>query len=207
MSTSELELELGTVMMTCTREEVAKTLAALLGEMRAVLPRLREDEREVLRRIMSEIGALTVGEVFPDFARESEAHKTLRRLRAAQFVRPGQTGRWNPEVPIEVKPFARLMWDHVGEEEIFANSSAVAMATPTEDVVDLGLAETENEIPQPAVAEQAEEGVVDLGEIEQEKEPAVARSREAGFADDSVLDLGDYDDLCAFAEEELREKR
>ena len=153
MSMSELELDLGTVRMNCTHDEIARTLAALLGEMRAVLPKLREDEREALRKIMSEVGALTVGEVFPDFARESEGHKTLRRLRAAQFVRPGRTGRWDPDVPIEVKPFARLMWDRVGEDEIFANGSAVPVATPADDVVYLAVDAGEGETRQQAAVE------------------------------------------------------
>ena len=65
MSMSELELDLGTVRMNCTHEEISRTLAALLGEMRAVLPKLREDEREALRQIMSEVGALTVGKCSP----------------------------------------------------------------------------------------------------------------------------------------------
>jgi hypothetical protein len=125
MKVSELDLELGTVTMHCTTAEVARTLEALLGEMRLVIPKLRRDEREVLRRIMShESGTLTVADVFPDFGRESEAHKTLRRFRAAQFIRPANTGRWDPNEPIEVKPFARLMWDRVGEAQIFGESQA-----------------------------------------------------------------------------------
>ena len=58
--------------MVCTRREIGDTLSALLGEMRAVLPKLRDDEREALRRIMSaDSGSLSVREVFPDFAREN----------------------------------------------------------------------------------------------------------------------------------------
>jgi hypothetical protein len=215
MSASELQLDLGTVTMKCTNEEVAATLAALLGEMRAVIPKLREDERDILRQIMAQDnGALTVGELFPDFARESEGHKTLRRLRAAQFIRPALTGRWDPQEAVEIKPFARLMWDRVGEDTIFDGIAAAPAATPVNDVVDLGLtgAEEPPATSQPAVDEQpVEEDVVDLGAVEEEKEsepPVPARRSAVGsnFEDDNVLDVGDLDDLYAYAQEEVRSK-
>ena len=215
MSASELQLDLGTVTMNCTNEEVAATLAALLGEMRAIIPKLREDERNVLRQIMSQdSGALTVSDAFPDFARESEGHKTLRRLRAAQFIRPARTGRWDPQEAIEIKPFARLMWDHVGEDTIFDGVAAVPAAAPVDEVVDLGVTAPEEPADenQPAVVEQsAEEDVVDLGTVEEEKEsepPVPARRSAVGsnFEDDNVLDVGDLDDLYAYAQEEVRSK-
>ena len=40
MTASELQLDLGTVSMNCSTDEVATTLAALLNEMRAVIPKL-----------------------------------------------------------------------------------------------------------------------------------------------------------------------
>jgi hypothetical protein len=220
MRASELELDLGTVTMNCTTDEVAATLAALLREMRSVIPRLRQDERETLRRIMShESNTLTVADAFPGFARESEGHKTLRRLRAAQFVRPARTGRWDPGERIEVKPFARLMWDRVGEDVIFAGrpGSAAArepvpVAAPADDVVDLGGAE-EPGVPEtaPAVAEPAadvDDVVLDLRDVEEAKgdeDLAVAKKSAGAFEDDSVLDPGG-DDLFAFAQEELGRK-
>ena len=62
---------------------------------------------------------LTVGDLFPNFQREGEPHKTLRRLRAAQFIYPKKTGRWEPDEPIAVTPFGRMMWDQIGELRIF----------------------------------------------------------------------------------------
>jgi hypothetical protein len=207
MKPSELEIDLGTVRMHCTPDEIAATLQWLLLEMRTVTPRLRADERDVLRRIMShENGTLTVGELFPDFARESEGHKTLRRLRAAQFVRPAKTGHWVSEERIEVKPFGRLMWDRVGEARLFFDSAEVPLIAPDEEAV-----------PQAEpVAEQPVEEVIDLAEIEEAKnaeaeeakeveEPAAAEK--AAKWDEEALDLRDYDDLCQYAEEELRGKR
>jgi hypothetical protein len=193
--------------------------------MRSVIPFLRSDERETLRWIMSqESGSLTVRDVFPVFTRESESHKSLRRLRAAQFIRPAESGRWNPDERIEVKPFARLMWDRVGEDVIFAGvpgaaaPAAAAATEPADDVVDLGLGEDDKEVKVPAAepvaepaAEPAAEEVVDLRDVEEEKqtaepaEPAVM-NKSAGFEDDAVLDPGDYDDLYQYAEEELRGK-
>jgi hypothetical protein len=214
MTESELQLDLGEVTMSCTTEEVARTLAALLGEMRAVIPKLREDERDVLRQIMSrDSSALTVADLFPAFARESEGHKTLRRLRAAQFVRPANTGRWDPNEPIEVKPFARLMWDHIGEDALFdglaAAPAAVPVSTPADDVVDLGVAPEATEPAETAApAATPGEDVVDLQDVESVQEPAKPVGKKARGADfeDENLDLGDYDDLCAYAEEEIRGK-
>src|SRR5262245_59311335 len=89
MRLSELEIDLGGVAISCTTEEVEATLASLLREMRSVARLLRADERVALRKIMAHpSGSLTVGDVFRDFTRESESHKTLRRLRAAQFIKP-----------------------------------------------------------------------------------------------------------------------
>jgi hypothetical protein len=149
MNASELTLDLGTVTMTCTTEEVAATFAWLLTEMQAAVPRLRPDERIRLRIIMSqESGTLTVGDVFPDFQRDSEEHKTLRRLRAGQFIRPAVSGRWELDELIEVKPFGRLMWERVGEEGIFPTPARLQPAVPAsvsfeEPVEELDLAAPE----------------------------------------------------------------
>jgi hypothetical protein len=214
MKQSSIEIDLGAITMSCTADEIAATLAALLGEMRAVIPKLRQDERDVLRQIMSQdSGTLTVADIFPDFTRESEGHKTLRRFRAAQFVRPAKTGRWDPHEPIEVKPFARLMWDHIGEDAIFDGIHPVPMAAPVEEVVDLAIPEDEKPAEPPVATPPEEDEVVDLQDVEEEpipekpvEEEPVVMEKAAGFADEN-LDLGDYDDLCAYAEEELRGRK
>jgi hypothetical protein len=88
--------------------------------MKAAAPRLRPDERAVLRKIMAQPScSLAVRDVFPHFKRESEEHKTLRRLRAGQFIRPAETGHWVPEERIELKPFGQIVWNHCGEENLF----------------------------------------------------------------------------------------
>jgi|GEM_PF-2801008 len=136
---SKVHIDLDTITIVCTAKEIAATFAWLLEEMRAAIPRLRPDERTVLRRIMaSENKTLTVGELFPDFRREHEAHKTLRRLRAAQFIRPANTGRWEVNEPIEVKPFGRLVWDHIGEAGIFGEEPERG-AKQDEEEIDLSL--------------------------------------------------------------------
>jgi hypothetical protein len=215
MRKAELELDLGTVTMSCTRDEVAKTLAALLGEMRAVVPMLRPDERDTLRKIMSqESGTLTVADVFPDFARESEAHKTLRRFRAAQFIRPAATGRWDPEGYIEVKPFAQLMWDRVGEAVIFSDAPAAVAEPEAGDENEVLPDEDAMVVEEPAAQERvvleepaAEEQVILDEEPAVEEEPAAINDAEiekraaAIWEDDDVLDLQD------FADEEVRGKR
>jgi hypothetical protein len=180
MVAPELQLDLGTATIRCTAAEVEAALAALVREMRQVTHLLRPDERAVLRRIMArESGTLTVADVFPGFARESEAHKTLRRLRAAQHVRPARTGCWHPAEPIEVKGFARLVWDRAGEEAIFPVAPAPPAAAPR----------PAEPAPEPVPAEPAAEPAADLS-----------------AADDQFLapDGDDVLDLARYAEEELR---
>jgi hypothetical protein len=113
-------IDLGKIAINCTLAEIETTFYWLLVEMRAALPRLRPDERAVLRQIMAnESDSLKVSDVFPDFKRESEGHKTLRRLRAAQFIRPAKTGRWDADEKIGVKPFGWLVWNRCGEASLF----------------------------------------------------------------------------------------
>lgn len=199
MNNSELRLDLGSIRMDCTPREIAATLAALLREMRSVIPRLRQDERDTLRQIMAHgTNRLTVNDVFPAFARESESHKTLRRFRAAQFVRPARSGRWDPDEPIEVKPFARLMWERVGEEVIF---DGIPVRGSDDDSVLASRPAIREESIEPALPD---EEIVDLQHIEEEEEPA-RRPSAASFEDDELLDPAG-DDLVAFAQEELRVK-
>jgi hypothetical protein len=202
MSVSELELDLGTAAMSCTAEELAAAMASFLREMRSVAALLRPDERVALRMIMSrESGTLSVGEVFRGFSRDSEAHKTLRRLRAAQFVRPAKSGSWNSEEYIEVKPFARLIWDRVGEGTIFAEESADVVLNGEED---LPMAE-------PVAAPQPAPRAAQPGTIQPEAVPTdevdVEQVAMSVWEDDAVVDLAAFDDLQAYAEEELRGKR
>ncbi|MCI0702313.1 MAG: hypothetical protein L0241_14620 [Planctomycetia bacterium] len=120
MKPSQLDVEVETVVVPCTAKDLRATFGWLLTEMRMVGELFRPEERALLRKIMAHTdGPLTVGDLFPKFQRESEEHRTLRRLRAAHFIRPVSTGRWELDEPIEPTPFGRLMWDQLGEERIF----------------------------------------------------------------------------------------
>jgi hypothetical protein len=106
------------------------------------------------------------------------------------------------------------MWDHVGEDTIFDGVAAVPVSAPVDEVVDLGLSAAEEPpaASQPAAVEQAaEEDVVDLGTVEEDKEPEPSEpsrrsSVRSSFEDDNVVDVGDLDDLYAYAQEEVRSK-
>ena len=120
MKASQVDIDVDSVMIRCTARDLKANFGWLLSEMRALAKQLRAEERDVLRVIMNHTGvALTVRAVFPQFTREGEAHRTLRRLRAGKFIRPTKTGRWEPDEPIEPTPFARMMWDRMGEDRIF----------------------------------------------------------------------------------------
>lgn len=136
-----LELDLGTAALNCTAEEVAETFAGMLREMRAAALFVRPDEREALRQIMENAsGTLTVADVFPDFERDSDAHNTLRKLRTAQFVLPAGRDMWSPNERIAIKPFAKLVWDRLGEAAIFEPAPARSYEQPEEEI-DLSLPE------------------------------------------------------------------
>ena len=133
MNGTQGEVEVNTDAIPWTAKELQATFAWLLMEMRSAAKVLRPDEREVLRKMMAHAGGvLTVRDLFPAFRREGEAHKTLRRFRASQFAYPEKTGRWEPDEPIAVTPFARMVWDHLGEAKIFSGSCD----KPTKTVTD-----------------------------------------------------------------------
>jgi len=137
MPKSEVQIDLATTTINCTIEEIEATFSWLLVEMHAALPRLRPDERAVLRRIMTNVsGSLTVSDVFPEFTRESEGHKTLRRLRAGQFIRPAKTGRWEPNERIELKPFGWLVWNRCGEASLFRDGTVNGHAPEPDEGAD-----------------------------------------------------------------------
>ncbi|HSQ55485.1 MAG TPA: hypothetical protein VLM40_07045 [Gemmata sp.] len=200
MSTTEFELDLGTLKMHCPSEEVAAGFACLLREMQFVVRVLRADERVALRLIMSRpSGSLRVCDVFRDFARESESHKTLRRLRAAQFIRPAETGAWTREEPITVKEFARMLWERLGEGEIFARD-------PEE--VELGLEQeppaAQPAEPPPAAVETEKTAFAEQAIASSEPED-VEKVAARMWEDDAVVDLADVDDLRQCVEHELRQ--
>lgn len=139
MTQSEIELDLGTENLSCSAEEIAAVVAGQLREMRAAAPFIGPEERAVLRRIMSyDSGALTVSDVFPGFERESAAHVTLRKLRTAQFILPAGRDVWEPDQHIAIKPFARLVWDRLGEAAIFGEVPEADVVADA-DEIDLAL--------------------------------------------------------------------
>jgi len=123
VSETELTLDLGAETIHCHAEELAHAVAGSLREMRTAAPFVTADDRATLRFIMAhDSGSLTVGDVFPDFDRDSHVLKGLRRLRTAQFIRPLERDRWEADEHIEIKPFARLIWDRLGEAAIFGDA-------------------------------------------------------------------------------------
>jgi hypothetical protein len=124
MALSRVEIDPDMEGLAPTPEEVATVFAGLLREMRAAVPFIRPDERPLLRRIMAEpSGDLTVADLFPSFERESAAHTALRRLRTAQFIIPQGRDIWERDQRIAIKPFARLVWDRLGEAAIFGDGA------------------------------------------------------------------------------------
>lgn len=177
-------IDLGTIALNCTLEEIEATFYWLLVEMRAALPILRPDERAVLRRIMAnESGSLKVSDLFSDFKRDSEGHKTLRRLRAAQFIRPSRTGRWDADERIEVKPFGWLVWNRCGEASLFKD-------------VNLGHASE--------CDASTSDAVIDLTSPDvNQSEPVVCN----GIQDDDVSDRDDLLDVMDFSRSDSGERQ
>src|SRR5262245_47259299 len=98
MRLTEIEVDLKLAKFKFKVDEIEQTFDSLLDEMQSITKGLGPDEREKLRRIMSqESGSFLVTDVFPDFRRGSAAHDTLRRLRDAQFIRPVEGGPWQAD--------------------------------------------------------------------------------------------------------------
>lgn len=117
----EVELDLKILKLKFEPEVLESTFADLVAEMRKTVSGLRDDERVVLRNIMSQpSGSLVVADVFGGFRRGTEEHQTLRRLRDAQFIRPAEGGPWEAEKHIEIKAFGAVMWNKIGEKTLFA---------------------------------------------------------------------------------------
>jgi hypothetical protein len=146
MTPSKMDISLDAYTVACTAEEIGDVLVSLLREMRVAAPLLTDTDRVALRQIMAHPpGTLTVAEVFPDFTRGSVAHFVLRRLRTAQFIRPVGRDMWERESRIDIKPFARLAWERLGEAGIFRDPSETGavpeleVAEPEKDEIDLSL--------------------------------------------------------------------
>jgi hypothetical protein len=188
MTMSKVHVPLDALTLSCTPDEIAAVFDGILREVRAAVPFLTDEDRSALRYIMGHrSGELTVADLFPDFARESAAHVSLRRLRTAQFIRPGGRDVWEPGSPIDIKPFARLAWDRLGEAAVFGEAqeneeteAAVPDGTAAEEEVDLALPD----VNEPGEEEEPQE--------EEEREPVGVGSKEhraAGWNDDDVLDF------------------
>jgi hypothetical protein len=181
MTQSKVHVRLDTLTLACTPEEIASVFDGVLREMRAATPFLTPEDRSTLRYVMGHrSGELTVADAFPEFARGSEAHLSLRRLRTAQFIRPGGRDMWDLGSPIEIKPFARLAWERLGEAAIFGDA-------PAEE-------ETEAAVPEATAAE--EEVDLSMPDVDEpdadEREPVGVGSKEhraAAWNDDDVLDF------------------
>ena len=99
------------------------------------------------------------------------------------------------------------MWDHIGEDAIFAGAQAVPMAA-SDDVVDLTVHPDERQSVLAATAWRHRDQRKRTSSIF-----ATWRKRSRSRVPDSSrfeadnLDLGDYDDVCGYLEEELRGKR
>jgi hypothetical protein len=184
MPQSKVHVALDSLTVACTADEIAAVFDGMLREMRAAVPFLGEDDRAALRRIMDDDSeSLTVADVFPEFARGSEAHASLRRLRTAQFIRPGGRDRWDGDSAIEVKPFARLAWNRLGEAAIFGEE-------PEEEESH----EVEAGGEEAAEANAAVEEEIDLSlpDVNDPDEVVTVRGKKAGAAaweDDDVLDF------------------
>jgi hypothetical protein len=61
MKLTEIEIDLGSASMSCAGSEIGEVFAGLLGEMRRMAPRLREDEVNALREVMRHAARLSGG--------------------------------------------------------------------------------------------------------------------------------------------------
>lgn len=86
------------------RSAVADMISDLLGDVRD----LTREEKDLFMKIRNRIsrqGKVTVAELLPDFAADSEAHRQLRSLQCSHLIRPAKGGKWDKESQITITVF------------------------------------------------------------------------------------------------------
>jgi hypothetical protein len=78
-----------------TPEQAEGALDELLQEIVDPTNELPTDVALLFQKILSSPKDIKVGDIFPDFERETPQHEQLRKLRRAKLVRPRDGDRWD----------------------------------------------------------------------------------------------------------------
>lgn len=94
--------------MKTERAAVAEMLSDLLNDVRD-LTREEKDLFMKIRNRTSRQGKCSVGEFFPDFTLDSDAHRMLRSLQCSHLIRPVRGGPWDKDKQIQMTVFAERL--------------------------------------------------------------------------------------------------
>jgi hypothetical protein len=94
-----------------TPEQAKRALDELLQDIAESTNELSSEESALFNRIMASAGRDTVGQLLPNFQRDTSGHQHLRKLRDRKLIRPFEGGRWQPEKHPVVSRFGQLVYD------------------------------------------------------------------------------------------------
>jgi hypothetical protein len=94
-----------------TPEQAKRALDELLQEIADSTNELTPDEATLFARIIQAEGRTIVADLFSGFARDSEAHRQLRRLRDRKLIRPFEGGNWQPGKHPVASRFGQLVYE------------------------------------------------------------------------------------------------
>ena len=93
--------------------EVSEALSEVFGEIDVLLEEhLSTEEKHLFLQILNRPRPPKVEAVLPEFERNTPAHKNLRALRGAYFIRPIEGGTWQRWKHIEVTTLGRVVAKH-----------------------------------------------------------------------------------------------
>jgi len=94
-----------------TPQQAERALDELLQDIAESTNELSVEESRLFERIRASAGRDTVGQLLPNFQRDSEDHQRLRKLRDRKLVRPLEGGRWQSGKHPMVSRFGQLVYD------------------------------------------------------------------------------------------------
>jgi hypothetical protein len=92
-----------------TPEQVKSTLNELLNDIVESTNELSPAELALFQQIQAADGRRVILDLIPNFARNTEQHNQLRRLRDRKLIRPFEGGRWKDDKHPVMTRFGELI--------------------------------------------------------------------------------------------------
>jgi hypothetical protein len=108
LSIKGLKLKLLGAEIELTPDQADRALNEMMAEVADSMNGLSQSEVQLFERVREARGERTVRDLMPEFARGSDSHDELRRLRDRKLIRPSEGGRWEGDKHPVVTRFAEI---------------------------------------------------------------------------------------------------